>query len=67
MSTICLYGSASGGIDPAHVDLAATVGRRIGERGHDLVYGGGGTSVMGARRPPPGPPVPARPASCRRP
>lgn len=48
MSTICLYGSASGGIDPAHVDLAARVGRRIGERGHDLVYGGGGTSVMGA-------------------
>ncbi|MEW1958539.1 TIGR00730 family Rossman fold protein [Kineococcus sp. NPDC059986] len=48
MSTICLYGSASGGIDPAHVELAATVGRRIGERGHDLVYGGGGTSVMGA-------------------
>ncbi|WP_432488028.1 LOG family protein [Kineococcus sp. SYSU DK018] len=48
MSTICLYGSASGGIDPAHVELAATVGRLIGERGHDLVYGGGGTSVMGA-------------------
>ncbi|MEZ0492161.1 TIGR00730 family Rossman fold protein [Kineococcus sp. TBRC 1896] len=48
MSTICLYGSASGGIDPVHVELAATVGRRIGERGHDLVYGGGGTSVMGA-------------------
>jgi uncharacterized protein (TIGR00730 family) len=43
-----LYGSASGGIDPAHVELAATVGRLIGERGHDLVYGGGGTSVMGA-------------------
>ncbi|ABS02632.1 hypothetical protein FHR75_000968 [Kineococcus radiotolerans] len=48
MSTICLYGSASGGIDPAHVELATTVGRLIGERGHDLVYGGGGTSVMGA-------------------
>lgn len=48
MSTICLYGSASGGIDPAHVELATLVGRLIGERGHDLVYGGGGTSVMGA-------------------
>ncbi|WP_369055918.1 LOG family protein [Kineococcus terrestris] len=48
MSTICLYGSASGGIDPAHVELAARVGRLIAERGHDLVYGGGGTSVMGA-------------------
>ncbi|WP_337061930.1 TIGR00730 family Rossman fold protein [Kineococcus sp. G2] len=48
MSTICLYGSASGGIDRRHVELAATVGRLIGERGHDLVYGGGGTSVMGA-------------------
>lgn len=48
MSTICLYGSASGGIDPAHVELAALVGRLIGERGHDFVYGGGGTSVMGA-------------------
>ncbi|PRY15160.1 TIGR00730 family Rossman fold protein [Kineococcus rhizosphaerae] len=48
MSTICLYGSASGGIAPAHVELAARVGRLIGERGHDLVYGGGGTSVMGA-------------------
>ncbi|NAZ77532.1 TIGR00730 family Rossman fold protein [Kineococcus sp. T13] len=48
MSTICLYGSASGGIDPTHVELATTVGRLIGERGHDLVYGGGGTSVMGA-------------------
>jgi uncharacterized protein (TIGR00730 family) len=48
MSTICLYGSASGGIDPAHVELATTVGKLIGDRGHDLVYGGGGTSVMGA-------------------
>jgi len=48
VSTICLYGSASGGIDPAHVELAARVGRIIGERGHDFVYGGGGTSVMGA-------------------
>jgi len=48
MSTICLYGSASGGIDPAHVELAGIVGKLIGERGHDLVYGGGGTSVMGA-------------------
>ena len=48
MSTICLYGSASGGIDARHVELAAHVGRLIGERGHDLVYGGGGTSVMGA-------------------
>ncbi|WP_432573744.1 LOG family protein [Kineococcus sp. SYSU DK005] len=48
MSTICLYGSASGGIDARHVELAAQVGRLIGERGHDLVYGGGGTSVMGA-------------------
>ncbi|GAB3240497.1 TIGR00730 family Rossman fold protein [Kineococcus gypseus] len=48
MSTICLYGSASGGIDERHVQLAAHVGRLIGERGHDLVYGGGGTSVMGA-------------------
>jgi len=48
VSTICLYGSASGGIDPAHVELAALVGRLIGERGHDFVYGGGGTSVMGA-------------------
>ncbi|GAA4660113.1 TIGR00730 family Rossman fold protein [Kineococcus glutinatus] len=48
MSTICLYGSASGRIDPAHVELAARVGTAIGRRGHDLVYGGGGTSVMGA-------------------
>ncbi|WP_432502412.1 LOG family protein [Kineococcus arenarius] len=48
MSSICLYGSASGGIDARHVELAAQVGRLIGERGHDLVYGGGGTSVMGA-------------------
>ncbi|GAB7190302.1 TIGR00730 family Rossman fold protein [Kineococcus sp. NUM-3379] len=48
MSTICLYGSASGAIAPAHVDLARRVGTAIGKRGHDLVYGGGGTSVMGA-------------------
>ena len=48
MSTICLYGSASGAIDPRHVELAERVGTAIGRRGHDFVYGGGGTSVMGA-------------------
>ncbi|PPK98808.1 hypothetical protein CLV92_101509 [Kineococcus xinjiangensis] len=48
MSTICLYGSASGAIDPTHIDLARRVGEAIARRGHDFVYGGGGTSVMGA-------------------
>lgn len=48
MAAICVYTASSRTIDPAYVELATRVGRRIAERGHDLVSGGGSVSMMGA-------------------
>ncbi len=48
MAAICVYCASSTRIDAAYVRLAAEVGRRIGERGHTLVSGGGDLSMMGA-------------------
>lgn len=45
--SICVYcGSRSGG-DPAFATAARAVGRTIGERGWQLVYGGGRVGLMG--------------------
>ena len=45
--TLCVYCGSKHGQDPAHAALAAEVGRWIGERGGQLVYGGGRNGLMG--------------------
>ena len=45
---ICVFAAASDEIAPACFDLAADLGRAMGERGHALIFGGGATGLMGA-------------------
>ena len=45
---ICVFCGSSPGVDPAHMTLAADLGLQIAQRGHNLVYGGGGLGLMGA-------------------
>ncbi len=47
MSAICVY-CASGPVDERYLQLAADVGRALGEGGHTLISGGGRVSMMGA-------------------
>ncbi|RZI80851.1 MAG: TIGR00730 family Rossman fold protein [Rubrivivax sp.] len=46
--SVCVYCGSRMGNDPAHEAAAREVGRLIGERGWQLVYGGGSTGLMGA-------------------
>lgn len=46
--SLCVYCGSRNGNDPAHVAAAREVGRQIGVRGWQLVYGGGSTGLMGA-------------------
>lgn len=48
VAAICVFCSSKVDLAPAYLALADEVGRRIGERGHSLVYGGGGNGMMGA-------------------
>jgi uncharacterized protein (TIGR00730 family) len=43
-----VYCASSASIDPAYLDLATAVGRRLAQDGHSLVSGGGRVSMMGA-------------------
>jgi uncharacterized protein (TIGR00730 family) len=45
--SICVYCGSRPGTDPAFVGAATEVGRWIGERGGQLVYGGGNNGLMG--------------------
>lgn len=45
---VCVFCASSEDVDPRYVEAAAEVGRALGEAGHDLVYGGGDLSLMGA-------------------
>ena len=45
---ICVYGAASSTIDKEYVDLVEKLGEEMAKRGHSLVFGGGGTGLMGA-------------------
>jgi uncharacterized protein (TIGR00730 family) len=47
-STICIFCGSSPGSHPGFVALAESAGKEIAARGHDMVYGGGGTGLMGA-------------------
>ena len=45
---ICVYGAASSLIDQSFVEAGEELGRKMVERGHDLVFGGGRNGMMGA-------------------
>ena len=45
---ICLYGASSTEIDKSFIDATEILGEKIGNRGHNMVYGGGANGLMGA-------------------
>ena len=45
---ICVYGAASSLIDKVFVEAGEELGRKMVERGHSLVFGGGRSGMMGA-------------------
>jgi hypothetical protein len=46
--SLCVYCGSRPGADPRFLEVAAQVGRWIGEQGGQLVYGGGNNGTMGA-------------------
>ena len=46
--TICVFGAASANIDKKYIEQTEELGKEIARRKHSLVFGGGGTGVMGA-------------------
>ena len=45
---ICVYGAASPKIDKEYIEKVEALGEEIANRGHSLVFGGGGNGLMGA-------------------
>ena len=45
---ICVYGAASSLIDKSFVEAGEELGRKMAQRGHGLVFGGGRSGMMGA-------------------
>lgn len=45
---ICVYGAASSEIDSSFILAGEELGRKMAERGHGLVFGGGRNGMMGA-------------------
>jgi uncharacterized protein (TIGR00730 family) len=45
--TVCVYCGSRAGSRPDYREAAAALGRAIGERGWELVYGGGNVGLMG--------------------
>ena len=45
---ICVYGAASSEIDRSFIEAGEELGRKMAERGHGLVFGGGRNGMMGA-------------------
>ena len=45
---ICVYGAASSLIDESFKDAGKELGRKMAQRGHGLVFGGGANGMMGA-------------------
>ncbi|MDX1626192.1 MAG: TIGR00730 family Rossman fold protein, partial [Wenzhouxiangellaceae bacterium] len=45
---ITVYAASSQAIDPSYFDVASRLGRALARAGHPIVYGGGGTGLMGA-------------------
>lgn len=45
---ICVYGAASNTIEREYIDQVEVLGKEMATRGHSLVFGGGGSGLMGA-------------------
>jgi uncharacterized protein (TIGR00730 family) len=45
---VCVFCASAHGLPEVYLANAAAVGTALGEAGHDLVYGGGNVSTMGA-------------------
>ena len=45
---ICVFGAASSTIDKEFIEKTELMGKVLAERGHTLVFGGGGNGLMGA-------------------
>ncbi len=45
---ICVFGAASQAIDESYIELVTALGMRLAKDGHNLVFGAGGTGLMGA-------------------
>ena len=45
---ICIYGAASDHIDHHFIEETEKLGEALANSGHNLIYGGGGTGLMGA-------------------
>lgn len=48
MRTVCVYCGSSDSVRPAYLQAARAMGRALAERGQTVVFGGGGTGMMGA-------------------
>lgn len=48
LTSICVYCGSSDKVSPAYFDAAREVGAYLAQQGRHLVYGGGGTGLMGA-------------------
>lgn len=44
----CIYGASSKTIDKSFIEAGEKLGKRIAERNHGIVFGGGATGMMGA-------------------
>jgi uncharacterized protein (TIGR00730 family) len=47
MAAVCVFCGSSRILEPVFLELAAEVGRRLAERGHTVVSGGGRVGMMG--------------------
>jgi uncharacterized protein (TIGR00730 family) len=47
MAAVCVFCGSSRTLEPAYLELAAEAGRRLAERGHTVVSGGGRVGMMG--------------------
>ncbi len=45
---ICVYGAASPDIEQDYIDKVEALCKKLGERGHNLIFGGGASGLMGA-------------------
>ncbi|MBR4305920.1 MAG: TIGR00730 family Rossman fold protein [Ruminiclostridium sp.] len=45
---ICVYGGASVKVDSDYISATEELGKKMAKRGHDLVFGAGGSGMMGA-------------------
>jgi uncharacterized protein (TIGR00730 family) len=48
LKRVCVYCGSSDDVAPAYLAAASHLGLALARRGHSLVYGGGGTGLMGA-------------------